>query len=663
MFYSHTFLGRKGPLGTVWCAAHLQKLKKPHYTSTHIPSTVERIMYPDVPIALRMSGHLLFGVVRIYSKQVEYFSDDCKNLQAVLFKAFSSTNVNLPADATHAPYHSITLPETFELDALVFDEDFDLNRFEDTHLKSYEEITLEDQILTREDQYVAILIDEDIAKSLSKSGEVSGSGAMPMETDSDPSNPDGTAAQSLNSSPKNQSGLNRETVHNDIPQDIPEIEIMRDAVRDHSFDHVPLWSDQGNDVMEPDKILEEQIMRDKETTSPIVEEMGGPEGHSIPSQQQQEPPSATSVDAHEFADPQMSFGHQSPDIALRSTPPPEMPKSRGRKRKLLKYDKELVLSNKKMRRDLEDTGDLVRQKNKAPFSCLDIWKQNNRLRKDGILFEPLITGLCDDLCNIYKEDFISAKVKTASPQEDHAEPSYNQSPTSGNDLPMEIERLRDNQGFESTDLLSEILPSPNKFISSPLMSMPSTSRRDDFTPATTTFGTESSQMERTTESEVLPTPDPAAFTGYVGSDMETPSTWYGEGLGVETTVLSDIPEFDNSAGDLSFLEQDDNTPIGLRGTPSSSKQGGTPEFDTLSARTRAVAQYLKGQSPATPILEDTGDLSLNAILEGKKKTICARMFYETLVLENCGLVHANQNEPYGDITLKVTSKLKEQFSS
>ncbi|XP_009774740.1 sister chromatid cohesion 1 protein 3 [Nicotiana sylvestris] len=657
MFYSHTFLGRKGPLGTVWCAAHLQKLKKPHYISTHIPSTVERIMYPDVPIALRMSGHLLFGVVRIYSKQVEYFSDDCKNLQAVLFKAFTSSNVNLPADATHAPYHSITLPETFELDALVFDEDLDLNRFEDTHLKSYEEITLEDQILTREDQYVAILIDEDIAKSLSKSG------AMPMEIDSEPSNPEGTAAQSLNSSPKIQSGLNRETVRNDIPQDIPEIEIMRDAVHDHSFDHVPLWSDQGNDVMEPDKILEEQIMREKETTSPIVEEMGAPEGHSILSQQRQEPPSATSVEAHEFADPQMSFGHQSPDLALRSTPPPEMPKARGRKRKLLKYDKELVLSNKKMRRDLEDTSDLVRQKNNAPFSRLDIWKQNNKLRNDGILFEPLITGLCDDLCNIYKEDFISAKVKTASPQDDYAEPSNNQSSPSGNDLPVEIERLRDNQDFASTNLLSEILPSPNKSISSPLMSMPSTSRRDDFTPATTTFGTESSQMGRTMESEVLPTPDPAAFTGYVGSDMETPSTWYGEELGVENTVLSDIPEFDNSAGDLSFLEQDDNTPIGLRGAPSSSKQGGTPQFDTLSARTRAVAQYLKGQSPATPISEDTGDLSLNAILEGKKRTICARMFFETLVLENCGLVHANQNEPYGDITLKVTSKLKDHFSS
>lgn len=41
MFYSHTFLARKGPLGTVWVAAHMQsRLKKSHYTSTDIPSTV-----------------------------------------------------------------------------------------------------------------------------------------------------------------------------------------------------------------------------------------------------------------------------------------------------------------------------------------------------------------------------------------------------------------------------------------------------------------------------------------------------------------------------------------------------------------------------------------------------------------------------------------------
>ncbi|CAN4110418.1 unnamed protein product [Withania somnifera] len=619
-------------------------------------------MTPEVPIALRTSGHLLLGVVRIYSKQVEYFAEDCRTLLTGVIKAFTSTNVNLPEDATHAPYHSITLPETFELDALVFDVDLDLNRVKDTHVKSYEEITLEDETLSHEDQYVAIYVDEDTLRSLSKSGEASGLGATPMETDSGLSNPDGATAQSQHSSPKNQEGLNKEAVRDDIPQDIPEVEIMRDAVHGHSFENVDLWSDRGNDVMEPDKILEEQMMRDKETASPVVEEMLAPGGHSIPSHQQEAPPSATSAEAHEFADTHISFGHQSPGLALLSTPPLEEPKAR-RKRKLLIYDKDIVLPNHEMKKRLQGFGKKLRERKNGPYSSLDIWKQNKRLRKDGIFIEPLITGLCDDLSNIYKEGFISAKVKMASSQEDHAGPSNNQSPPPGNDLPVAIERLRDNQDLASTNMLSEILPSPNRFISSPQMSMPSPSRRDDFSPATTTFGTEPGQIGRTTESVVRPTPDPATSTGHAGSDMETPSTWFGGELGVEDTVLSDIPEFDNSAGDLSFLEQDDDTPIALRGTPSSSKQGVTPEFDTLSARTRAVAQYLKGQSPVTPISEETGDVSLNAILEGKKRRVCARMFYETLVLENCGLVRANQNEPYGDITLKVTSKLKEKFPS
>lgn len=73
--------------------------------------------------------------------------------------------------------------------------------------------------------------------------------------------------------PKNLAALNGGTVDDDIPQDIPEVEIMRDAVYDHGSEDVPLWSDQWNDVMEPDKVLEEQIMKDKESASLVVEEM------------------------------------------------------------------------------------------------------------------------------------------------------------------------------------------------------------------------------------------------------------------------------------------------------------------------------------------------------------------------------------------------------
>jgi hypothetical protein len=40
-------------------------------------NVAEQIKNPNVPLALRMSGHLLLGVVRIYSRKVKYLLDDC----------------------------------------------------------------------------------------------------------------------------------------------------------------------------------------------------------------------------------------------------------------------------------------------------------------------------------------------------------------------------------------------------------------------------------------------------------------------------------------------------------------------------------------------------------------------------------------------------------
>ncbi|KAG5568800.1 hypothetical protein H5410_064182 [Solanum commersonii] len=325
--------------------------------------------------------------------------------------------MRLIEDAAHAPYHSITLPKSFQLDSFNFEDDLDLNRIEDTNLKSYEEITLEGETLAHEEQYAAILIDED----------------------------------------------------------------------------------QWNDVMEPDEDLEELIMKDKETASLVVEEM----------MERDEPPSAILTEEY------------------------------------------VMISATSIR--------------KTSFQRNSRWLPH---RKRRIMRNPVIT------IHLHPIRFLSTNVNGC---------------------------------------------------------------RDDFTP----------------------------------------STCYREGLGVEDTVLPDLHEFDSSARilmhDLSFLDQDDKTPIG--------EQVGTTEFDTLPARTRfinelmsssahsfhmfsqTVARFLQEKSPEPPSSENTGDISLNTILEGKNKKICARMFYETLVLENCGLVNVNQNVPYGNITLKVTSRLKEQLLS
>jgi hypothetical protein len=90
MFYSQVILAKKGPLAKVWLAAHWgdKKLGRPQIFATDISQSVESIVNPSVPLALRVSGHLLLGVVRIYSRKVKYVLNDCTEAMLKLQMAF-----------------------------------------------------------------------------------------------------------------------------------------------------------------------------------------------------------------------------------------------------------------------------------------------------------------------------------------------------------------------------------------------------------------------------------------------------------------------------------------------------------------------------------------------------------------------------------------------
>ncbi|XP_074292394.1 sister chromatid cohesion 1 protein 4 isoform X2 [Silene latifolia] len=144
MFYSQFILAKKGPLGTIWIAAHLErKLRKNQVADTDIGVSVDSILCPDVPIALRLSSHLLLGVVRIYSRKVNYLFDDCSDALLKVKQAFRSTAVDLPPEQSKAPYHSITLPETFDLDDFEL-PDNEIFQGNDRHVSTREQITLQD---------------------------------------------------------------------------------------------------------------------------------------------------------------------------------------------------------------------------------------------------------------------------------------------------------------------------------------------------------------------------------------------------------------------------------------------------------------------------------------------------------------------------------------
>jgi len=93
MFYSQVILAKKGPLAKVWLAAHWgdKKLARPQIFATDIAQSVDTIVNPTLPLALRMSGHLLLGVVRIYSRKVKYVLSDCTEAMLKLQMAFAKT--------------------------------------------------------------------------------------------------------------------------------------------------------------------------------------------------------------------------------------------------------------------------------------------------------------------------------------------------------------------------------------------------------------------------------------------------------------------------------------------------------------------------------------------------------------------------------------------
>ena len=114
-FFCSQLLAKKGPRGSVWIAAHHDKrLKRSQVFETQISNTIDSIITPEVPLALRLSGQLMLGIVRIYAKKVGYLFQDCSDSFGRMKqggKGQQQDNVNLPRDALQSSVQAITLPE------------------------------------------------------------------------------------------------------------------------------------------------------------------------------------------------------------------------------------------------------------------------------------------------------------------------------------------------------------------------------------------------------------------------------------------------------------------------------------------------------------------------------------------------------------------------
>ncbi|KAK3035171.1 hypothetical protein RJ639_032844, partial [Escallonia herrerae] len=145
MFYSRQLLARKGPLGQIWMAATMHaKIYRKDLDKLNIIKICEEILNPSVPMALRLSGILMGGVVIVYERKVKLLYDDVTRLLVqipsffhlglislifltMVMKKGSLVEINhawkvksvrdptvFPKGKSQAKYESVTLPDNQE---------------------------------------------------------------------------------------------------------------------------------------------------------------------------------------------------------------------------------------------------------------------------------------------------------------------------------------------------------------------------------------------------------------------------------------------------------------------------------------------------------------------------------------------------------------------
>jgi cohesin complex subunit SCC1 len=133
MLQAENLLTREGPLAQVWLAANLErKLNKTQFLQSNITQSTQAIVKATTAtdespeaLTLRLSGQLLYGVVRIYSRKAKYLLDDVSDALLKLKSAFKSSanTVTLPVNATIVPsMKQIVLQDTITQSDLLYQE-------------------------------------------------------------------------------------------------------------------------------------------------------------------------------------------------------------------------------------------------------------------------------------------------------------------------------------------------------------------------------------------------------------------------------------------------------------------------------------------------------------------------------------------------------------
>ncbi|XP_062195085.1 sister chromatid cohesion 1 protein 3-like isoform X2 [Phragmites australis] len=617
-------------------------------------------MFPEVPIALRLSGHLLLGLVRIYSWKVNYLFQDCNRMVTTIRTAFSSVQVDLPFESDHVRSEAITLPPTFNLDDLNLDDAICQINTPDNHRKTPDEITLAD-----EGEYVMIDLDEDVRIEPSAPGLSSLMAPKPIEDETFPPFGDGFGdgfGENDNPNdeippPGNLAANSNTEGQADGAQDSPEK--MREAAQEGPGLNLTESIIGNDDPMEVNNDSS-PFVQNKVITPPIIGEISST-GRQIP---------GGSIPNIRTPSTYGDFDHdnQLPEWRMNPSPPQarnRRPKAQDNKRKRkrrVKFDGAIVLSNDYMKNQINgaELDEFIRKRRRLPQTALNMWRFSRTNRNDSFFLEHLLHGMCTNLHATYGRNF----PRMSDPESAAGEPTAGEANGGSQDPPPERQLTPKSHGNEDALPERQITSSPKPPGNSYAHPEPLPTQKS---PGEADAAPYEDMLPEFPRFSPVDMPSPADDTPF-----KTPSRTPQSGLG--GTGVTEIPPSDRSYllrgqnthdSDMASLfpiseDGDDQPEIpGLISTPGviSSAGTGVTGLGSMSARTRAVAQFFKDHMPSTSSDEQPGKFGLNRILEGKTRKQAARMFFETTVLKSYDYIDVQQDEPYGDIEISVKPSL------
>ncbi|KAI5948152.1 Double-strand-break repair protein rad21 [Manis javanica] len=346
------------------------KLTKAHVFECNLESSVESIISPKVKMALRTSGHLLLGVVRIYHRKAKYLLADCNEAFIKIKMAFRPGVVDLPEENREAAYNAITLPEEFhdfdqplpDLDDIDVAQQFSLNQ------SRVEEITMREEVGN-----ISILQENDFGDFGMDDREIMREGSAFEDDDMLVS----TSASNLLLEPEQStSNLNEKINHLEY----------EDQYKDDNFgegndggilDDKLISNNDGGIFDDPPALSEAGVMLPEQPTHDDMDEddnvsMGGPDS---PDSVDPVEPMPTMTDQTTLVpNEEEAFALEPIDITVKET-------KAKRKRKLI-VDSVKELDSKTIRAQLSDYSDIVTTLDLAPpTKKLMMWKETGGVEK------------------------------------------------------------------------------------------------------------------------------------------------------------------------------------------------------------------------------------------------------------------------------------------